>query len=444
MSGGDTKTTSKLEGWLQGAGESLPGPGLPWLASRRAGALERLRANGIPDSKMEGWRYTPVKSLLEQAFSRYAEPVTGVEPADLEDVLIPGLEAHRVVLVNGRFVHGLSDLEGLAAGVRAGSLREILERDPDAVEGRLTNIAGLGVHVFAAVNTAGMDDGFVLLVPPGTVIEQPIEVIHLSVGMDEPRVAQPRHLIALEEGAQVALIERYVSLGESVYCTNSILEISLGSGSTLKHDRLQQESLNAFHLTGLYLSQGPASRYEGVNVALGAAWARTDLVVRFTGRAAECNLKGLYLAGDKQVTDFHLDVEHGVPGCASRESFKGILYGKGRAVFDGRVFVAPDAQKTDAHLSNKNLVLSRSAEVDAKPQLEIHADDVKCSHGTTVGQIDADALFYLRTRGIRAPLARRMLCMGFAEEIIQAIGTDALQGYVSGLVGERLEKTPLQ
>ncbi|MEJ2326680.1 MAG: SufD family Fe-S cluster assembly protein, partial [Chromatiaceae bacterium] len=169
-----------------------------------------------------------------------------------------------------------------------------------------------------------------------------------------------------------------------------------------------------------------------------------DLVVRFTDRAAECDLKGLYLAGDKQVTDFHLDVEHGVPGCASRESFKGVLYGKGRAVFDGRVFVAPDAQKTDAHLSNKNLVLSRNAEVDAKPQLEIHADDVKCSHGTTVGQIDADALFYLRTRGIRAPLARRMLCMGFAEEIIQAIGTDALQGYVSGLVGERLEKAPLE
>jgi Fe-S cluster assembly protein SufD len=441
---GDLKTPGNLEGWLQGAGQPLPGSSVPWLAAQRAGALERLRADGIPDNKSEGWRYTSIRSLVDQPFSRYAEQVTGVEAADLEDLLVPDLDAYRVVLVNGRVVPALCNLDGLPAGVRAGSLREILEADPDAVEGRLTAIAGGGVHLFTALNTAGMDDGFVLLVPPGTVVEQPIELIHLSVGMDEPRVAQPRHLLVLEDGAQAVLIERYVSLGGSLYCTNSVLEISLGSDSVLKHDRIQQESFNAFHLTGLYLSQGRASRYESVNVALGAAWARTDLVVRFTDRAAECDLKGLYLAGDKQVTDFHLDVEHGVPGCASRESFKGVLYGKGRAVFDGRVFVAPDAQKTDAHLSNKNLVLSRNAEVDAKPQLEIHADDVKCSHGTTVGQIDADALFYLRTRGIRAPLARRMLCMGFAEEIIQAIGTDALQGYVSGLVGERLEKAPLE
>jgi Fe-S cluster assembly protein SufD len=441
---GDLGIPGNLETWLQGAGQPLPGSSVPWLAVQRAGALERLRADGIPDNKAEGWRYTSIRSLIEQPFSRYAEPVTGVEAADLEDLLVPDLEAHRVVLVNGRVVPALSNLDGLPAGVRAGSLREILEADPDALEGRLTTVAGGGVHLFTALNTAGIDDGFVLLVPPGTVVEQPIELIHLSVGMDEPRVAQPRHLLVLEEGAQAALIERYVSLGDSLYCTNSVLEISLSSDSVLKHDRIQQESVSAFHLTGLYLSQGKASRYQSVNVALGAAWARTDLVVRFMDRAAECDLKGLYLAGDKQVTDFHLDVEHRVPGCASQESFKGILYGKGRAVFDGRVFVAPDAQKTDAHLSNKNLVLSRSAEVDAKPQLEIHADDVKCSHGTTVGQIDADAVFYLRTRGIRAPLARRMLCMGFAEEIVQAIGTDELQGYVSGLVGERLEKAPLE
>ncbi len=441
---GEAKTPATLEGWLEGSGESLPGSGLAWLEARRTSARERVRAEGIPDSKKEGWRYTSTKALVEQGFARYAEPVTGVEEADLEDLLVPGLESYRAVLVNGRFVPALSQLDDLPEGVRAGSLRDILEADPDAVEERLTTVAGDGAHVFAAVNTAGIDDGFVLLLPAGIAMERPLELIHLSVGMDEPRVAQPRHLFALEEGAQATLIERYVSLGDSLYCTNSVLELSLGRAAIFRHYRMQQESLNAFHLTGLYVSQGADSRYEGVNIALGAAWARTDLVVRFADQGAECDLKGLYLAGDKQVTDFHLDVEHGVPRCQSRETFKGILYGRGRAVFDGRVFVAQDAQKTDAHLSNKNLLLSRNAEVDAKPQLEIHADDVKCSHGTTVGQIEADALFYLRTRGIGASMARRMLCMGFAEEITRAIAPEALQDYVSGLVGERLEMAPLE
>jgi Fe-S cluster assembly protein SufD len=406
-----------LETWLEGGADQLPGAGLDWLDAERSQALTRVRESGVPTGKSEGWRYTGVKSLLEQPFLRYAEPVTGVEDDDLDEVLIPGLDTHRVVLVNGRFVAGLSRLGALPAGVRAGSLREILESDPDAVADRLTKVAGDCAHVFSALNTAGMD---------------------------EPRVAQPRHLVALEEGAQASLIERYVSLGESLYCTNSVLEISLARATVLRHQRIQLESPNAFHITGVYLSQGADSRYQGVNIGLGAAWARTDLVVRFAGEHAECDLRGLYLAGDKQVIDHHLDVDHGVPHCASRENFKGILYGKGRAVFDGRIHVAVDAQKTDAQLSNKNLLLSRNAEIDTKPQLEIHADDVKCSHGTTVGQIDPQMLFYLRSRGISAPLARRMLCLGFAGEIIEALGPEPLREYVAEEVGRRLETTPLE
>jgi Fe-S cluster assembly protein SufD len=271
----------------------------------------------------------------------------------------------------------------------------------------------------------------------------PIELIHLSVGMDEPRVAQPRHLVALEAGAQATLIERYVSLGASLYCTNSMLELSLGRDAVLKHDRIQLESPNAFHITGLYLSQDANSRYQGINIGLGGAWARTDLFARFQGEHAECELQGLYLAGDQQLMDFHIDVDHAVPFCTSRETFKGILYGKGRAVFDGRVVVAKDAQKTDAAMSNKNLMLSENAEVDTKPQLEINADDVKCSHGTTVGQIEPEMLFYLRSRGISAPLARRMLCLGFAGEIIEALHAEALRDLVSEQVGQRLESAPI-
>lgn len=433
-----------LERWLAGGAEPLAGTGLPWLDAARDQARERVRAEGIPTMKEEGWRYTSVKSLTEQPFTTFAEDVTAVEREDLEDLLVPGLDAHRAVLVNGRFVPDLSDLDELPSGARAGGLRAILTSDPDALEGRLNRVSGEGVHVFSALNTAGLDDGFVLLIDAGVKVERPIELIHLSVGMDEPRVAQPRHVIDLAEGAEARVIERYVSLGQSLYCTNSVLEVSLAKGARLEHDRVQLESPSAYHITGFYLSQAENSRYRGVNLGLGAAWARTDLVVRFAGEHADCDLNGLYLAGDGQVMDYHLDVNHAVPHCASREAFKGILYGKGRAVFDGDVRVEVDAQKSDAHLSNKNLLLSRNAEIDTKPQLEILADDVKCSHGTTVGQIEPEMLFYLRSRGIAAPIARRMLCIGFAGEIIDALGDEPLRAYVADEVGRRLEAAPLE
>ncbi len=439
----DAVQDDTLEHWLDIGGAQRPGTGLPWLDEHRRRALERVRAQGVPVAKDEAWRYTSLKALTEQRFTQCRETLEAVVPEDLEDLLVPGLDAHRALLVNGRFMPHLSDLSELPEGVRAGSLRALLESDPSALEDRLVSVAQEGAHVFAALNTAGMDDGFVLLVDGAVSVSRPIEVIHLSVGMDEPRVAQPRHLVVLDAGARVQLIERYVSLGESIYCTNSLLELSLGEGAMMEHSRVQMESPNAFHITGLYLSQAGGSRYKGVNLGLGAAWARTDLVVRFAAPGAQTELLGLYLAGDKQVMDYHLDVDHAVPACSSRENFKGILYGKGRAVFDGRIHVAVDAQKTDAQLSNKNLLLSRSAEIDTKPQLEIFADDVKCSHGTTVGRIEPEKLFYLRSRGIPASLARRLLCLGFAGEIIDALGPEPLREYAAEQVGWRLEKAPL-
>jgi Fe-S cluster assembly protein SufD len=430
-----------FEGWLKPTDADAMGPA--WLTAERSSARARVESQGVPTTKSEGWRYTGLRTLLEQGFLPVDEPVTALLAEDIEEVLIPALDAHRVVVVNGRYAPQLSDPGELPPGVRAGSLRETLENDPDALEGLLTQIAGDGRHVFASLNTAAMDDGLILLLERGAVVERPIELIHLSVGMDEPRIAQPRHVVSLADGAQAELIERYVSLGDSLYCTNSLLEISLGRDAVLKHRRIQLESPNAFHITGLYLNQGDNSHYDSVNLGLGAAWARTDLVVRFQGEHAECDLRGLYLAGDKQLTDYHLDVRHDLPNCVSHENFKGIVYGKGRAVFDGLVYVAPDAQKTDAAMSNRNLMLSQNAEVDTKPQLEIYADDVKCSHGTTVGQIDPEMLFYLRSRGISAALARRMLCLGFAGEIIDALGNEVLEQHVAEQVGERLERAPL-
>ncbi len=437
-----TGAAANFAGWLAADAGRPAAAGPDWINARRDDARARLGELEVPTSRQEGWRYTSLKSLLEQGFVR-GDNAAAVQPDALQQILIPGLDSHRVVLVNGRYVPELSMPGDLPKGVRLGGLRDLLAQDPDALRERLNRVAGTEQSLFAALNTASLDDGLVLLLDRAVCLERPIELIHLSVGQDAPHVVQPRHLIVLEDGAQATLIERYLGLDDAIHCTNAVLELSLGRDAVLKHERIQMESLNAFHLTTLYLAQDAGSRYQGVNIGLGATWSRTELLTRFRGEQAECDLQGLYLAGDRQLMDYHLDVEHAIPHCTSRENFKGILYGRGRAVFDGRVLVARDAQKTDAAMSNRNLMLSASAEVDTKPQLEIHADDVKCSHGTTVGQIEPERLFYLRSRGIPAPVARRMLCLGFAGEIIETLSSEALREQVSEQVGQRLESAPL-
>ncbi|NCA69669.1 MAG: Fe-S cluster assembly protein SufD [Sphingobacteriia bacterium] len=436
-------SAASFDNWVPARAADLPGAALDWLESQRHQALARVRAHGIPSSKEEAWRYTSLKGLLEQGFSAAAErpPLPTLEA--LHPLLVPGLDSHRVVLVNGCYIPELSALGPLPLGVRIGGLRSLLASEPDALRDRLNGIAEGHQSFFAALNTAGLDDGLVVMMEPDTRLDRPLELIHLAVGMDAPRVAQPRHWVALDEGAQARLIERYVSLDQSLYCTNSVLEIALGRDALLEHDRIQSESPNAFHIAGLYLHQETGSRYHGVNIGLGGRWARTEIYARLAGMHAECDLQGLYLAGDRQLMDYHLDVDHAVPACVSREGFKGILYGKGRAVFDGRVVVAKEAQKSDAAMSNHNLMLSESAEIDTKPQLEINADDVKCSHGTTVGQLEPEMLFYLRSRGIAAPAARRMLCLGFAEEVIASLHAESVREQISEQVGQRLETAPI-
>jgi len=438
------KPVDTLDTWLLGSSERLTRGDPPWLARERACARERLREELVPGPREEGWRYTNLRALLEQRFRPalgvIREATGALEEGKLQAHLVPGLDAWCVVLVNGCFVPELSRLEGLPAGVKVTSLRQLLLEDPELVERCLNGVAGLGAHVFAALNTAGLHDGFLFHVAERTHLEKPLELIQVSLGADEPHLIQPRHLVRLEAGARATLIERYLSPEPSLYCTNNLMEVDLGEGSYMEHHRLQEESPNAFHLSGLYVRQSGHSGYRGSNLALGAAWSRTDIRVAFEGFGGDCKIDGLYLAGDAQLVDFHLDVEHRVPGCASRQHFKGLLTGKGRAVLDGRIHVAKQAQQTDAHLKNANLLLSRDAEVDTKPQLEIHADDVKCSHGASVGQIEPEQLFYLRSRGISIEAAQRMLCQGFAGEIIDRIEPEALRSYAYGKLSAALDR----
>jgi Fe-S cluster assembly protein SufD len=409
-----------------------------WLSALRERSAEAAAGMTLPDRRQEAWRYTPLSFLDKAAYRPAPEaPFDAVQLSDIEELLLDASDALRLVFVNGHLVRALGQSALLPEGVVVASLGGGLGAVPEALQRELGQVAERR-NLFAALNGALMSDGALIQVPAGVACERPIELLHISVGLDDPAICHPRHLLVLGEGAHAKVVERYCSLGDATYFNNALVEVALQPGAELVHDRLQEESNQAQHLTDLHVRLGRGSRYRLNHVGLGAAWSRTDVRVLFEGEDAQAELNGLMLAADQQLNDVHLDVQHLVPGCASRETFKGILDGKGKVVFDGRILVARDAQKSDAELANDNLMLSRSAEVDTKPQLEIHADDVKCSHGTTVGELDPAMLFYLRSRGIPAATARQMLCQGFAEAVIAEVENAPLRARIAARLAARL------
>ena len=385
-----------------------------WLMDQRQAALSRFTELGFPDSRQEAWRYSSVEGLLQQGFV-VLDADRDIAEHKIQSEFLTEPVAGRLVFVDGLLQPELSDAVSLP-GVRLTGLRGAMAAADRPMLEALGFLSGSGDHAFSALNLATMQDGALIRLAANTELERPIELLHVATGAAEGRSLRPRHLIMLEEGASATLVERYISLDECGYFNNLVCEIVLAERARLRHLRVQQESRKAYHLSELYIALQADAHYEGANAATGGMWTRSKINNRFIAAGASCELDGIYLAGNGQLTDFHLDVDHAVPGCISRENFKGIINGKGRAVFDGRILVAQDAQQTDAQLSNDNLMLSRSAEVDTKPQLEIFADDVKCSHGTTVGEIDSNMLFYLQSRGIPRGQAVQMLCQGFAED----------------------------
>ena len=416
---------------------ALPaGDGL-WLAEQRQAAVERLFDLGLPHARQEAWRYSEVQHLLDQGFTT-ADADSAAPVVEIEKHFLPEPVAARLVFVDGLFQADYSSVDSEAAQID--SLRQAMAKADKPVLQALGSLSGAGDHGFAALNLATMQDGAVIRLGAGIRLERPIELLHLSTGAASGRSLRPRHLIMLEEGAAASLVERHLTLdAESDYFNNLVCEIRLGTGASLSHQRVQLEGSQAFHLSDIYLELQADAHYRGVNAILGGAWSRTNLTNRFAGQGAKCELDGLYLAGGEQLVDVHLDVDHAVPGCESRENFKGILGGRGKAVFDGRILVQEQAQQSSAHLSNGNLMLSRQAEIDTKPQLEILADDVQCSHGTTVGQLEPQAMFYLRSRGLSEEQARRLLCLGFAQEILDRFETDSLREQLSEVIRRRIE-----
>ncbi|MDX1387980.1 MAG: Fe-S cluster assembly protein SufD [Acidobacteriota bacterium] len=403
---------------------AVPSGGPPWVQKLRRDALACFEETGFPTSKDEEWRQTRVAPITSIAYLPGPAPSPG--RADVDRLARGGFDCPRVVLINGRIAESLSDLEELPEGVEVAALAETLETAPERIEPHLGSVAALEHMPFAALNTAALADGAIVTVKPGAVVEKPVHLVHLSLTGGAPTVSHPRVLVVVGENAQAELIETYHGEDDSVYLTNAVAEIVVGENATLYHDRVQCESHAAFHIAAVQARLARNATYVEHNVNFGAAVARHDVRGILDGEGAEATLNGLYLATGEQHVDNHTILDHARAHCPSHELYKGILADRAKAVFNGRIIVREDSQKTDAKQSNKNLLLSNDALLHTRPQLEIYADDVKCTHGATIGQLEEDALFYLRARGIGADEARSILIYAFASDILERIRHEPL------------------
>jgi Fe-S cluster assembly protein SufD len=410
-----------------------------WLKAVRERAMARFVEVGFPSTHDEAWRFTDVRPIADVAFR--TPPLSGppVEESQVGPFLTGAADAPVLVFVNGLFRPELSRVEDLPAGVVVDSLRRVLERDSEWLEANLARFATVSRNPFTALNTAFLHDGAIIHVPRGVVLRAPIRVLYLGVpSTDEAWVWHPRSLYLVQHGAQATIVEYHAGLGPGPYWSNAATEVVLGDEARLELYRVEREGEQAFHTAVTHSHQGRASAYRYLTASFGAALARQDLVAVLDGEGADCTLHGLSLLGGRQHADHHTTIEHAQPHCTSWEYFNGVFADKARGVFNGRILVRPGAQKTDAKQTNNNLLLSRNARADSQPQLEIYADDVRCTHGATLGPIDELHLFYLQSRGLTANQARRLLTYGFATDILQEVREPSVQRHLDDLVQARL------
>jgi Fe-S cluster assembly protein SufD len=411
-------------------------PGEPrWLADARRAALGRLEALGLPTTRHEDWRFTSLANLAQLPLRR-----AGAAGGDGSAALlarIPAPEGPRLVFVNGRFRPDLSRREGLPRAAVVAPLAEALGERPELVRPHLGRLARPDNHAFVAANAALFEDGAFLHLPANVTVDAPIALVFLS-DAGAAAASHPRALVVAGEGARATVEEIFLGRAEDPYLTNAVTEIVLGAGSAVEHVRLQLEGARAHHVSVVHAEQGAGASLAAHAFTLGGRLSRAEIRSRLAGEGASVAANGLYMADGDQVVDNFSWIEHAVPRCTTSESYKGILDGRSRGVFAGRIRVLPGAQKTVARQMNSNLLLSDDAIVDTKPQLEIFADDVKCGHGGTVGQLDDRALFYLRSRGLGEAEARSLLVWAFASEMVGLVGAPALRARAKNLVAARL------
>jgi Fe-S cluster assembly protein SufD len=411
-----------------------------WLLPLRKTGIANFAKLGFPTLHDEDWRFTNVAPLAKLPLQPASEPANDTAAKTvLGKYIFAHLPGARLVFVNGYYSTALSSLRGLPSGVKVSNLAAAMVANSVFVEKQFCQCALTDDNAFAALNQAFFHDGGFVYVPAGVSIAEPIQFVFISTAKQGGETIQPRNLIIAEANSRATIIESYLSTHNAAYFTNAVTEIAAGDNATLEHVKFQDEAADAFHLATIAGKLGRASHVKIHSFALGAKLSRTSIRANLAGEGLECILNGLYLTRDEQLADHHMIVEHAQPHCASHEYFNGILDDKSRGVFHGRILVRKIAQKTDAKQTNKNLLLSDNATADTKPQLEIYADDVKCTHGATIGQLNDESIFYLRSRGIGADNARRMLIHAFAGEIIARVKHDAVREELDKLVWNRLE-----
>ncbi len=421
-----------------GSESGLPGSAVPWLVEKRRAAMALVGKSGFPTTRDEAWRYTDVAQLLTVPFapaksSAAQRAVTLAENAGLAD-------AHRLVFVDGVYIAEASRLAGLPEGVIVTNLAAALGTHPERVRAAFGKVVTDERHGFAALNTAMASDGAVVMVPRGVHIEKPIEVLVVASNQVQPVGAHLRNLLVLEASASATVVEHYMGDGNAVSFTNCVTEVMLAENASLTHVKAQREGQSAFHVATIACEQQRSSRFYSCSAAAGGALARTEITSALLGEGADAQLFGAYVARGRQHVDHTTFLDHAVAHCTSNELYKGVMGDMARGVFNGKILVRKDAQKTAAFQSNRNILLSDAAVIDTRPQLEIYADDVKCSHGATIGRLDEEALFYLRARGIDRQTAQRILTQAFAGEVVESIASPAIRALVSSVVDEALTR----
>lgn len=406
-----------------------------WVAARRQAGAARFQALGFPTRRDEDWKYTDVRRIAEGDFALAADAEFD---AATFDAMRLEIDAYRLVFVDGRFSSTLSDLDALPAGVAVEPLSQALAANHEAVGGALGRLAGVDFSPFTALNIAFADEGAIVRLAAGTVVDKPIYLLMLSRASAQPVMSHPRVLIEAGARAEATIIEHYAGEAEAANFTNVVTEILLDRGAIIDHYKLQEAALTDLHVASIHIDQGRDSHFHSYNLNLGGALVRTDLVTDLNAEGAEANYNGLFFVQGRQHVDSHTLVNHNAPRTYSNENYKGVLDDRSHGVFNGKVVVKKDSQQILAYQNNANLLLSDRAEIDTKPELVIYADDVKCSHGATTGQLDEEAVYALRSRGIDEAMARALLTLAFAGEVMDKMRLNVIVERVERAVAGRL------
>ncbi len=411
-----------------------------WLTSLRRTAMARFDEVGFPTTRNEAWKYTDVSPILKVPFASATGSIGKLSFAGFEGLRAPEAEGACLVFVDGVFHRELSTMPGITDCIVVTDLATAIAGHGDVLSRRLGSLSEPVATPFGSLNLAMASGGVVIIAPPNCSYVAPIHVVYLSGGGDEPVASHPRTLVVAGESSNLTVVETFASVNGVASLTNAVAEIHVGENAKVDHIRVQREGREAFHVGATAVEVARSGSYSSIAISIGAALARHDLTVQLADQGADCRIDGLYLTEGSQHTDSHTRIDHLVPHCTSRQLYKGVLDGESRAVFNGKVVVHHDAQKTEAHQTNRNLMLSERARVDTKPELEIFADDVVCSHGATVGALEAEEQFYLASRGLDEATARAVLTYGFAEEIVQEISVASVRRHLDEVILDRFQK----